>query len=150
MAVQHILKLDERGHRPLLADGKNVANSLLVDGHGSHNSVEFHQYCEERKIVTIRILLYSSHLLEPLDVSCFAPLKKGYGRQAELMLPNKATCTTRLEFLLCFTGTFDVSITEGDIDVALRDAGLVSFEPKAVYFTTTYYGQQYVGVQDTK
>jgi hypothetical protein len=80
MAFQHILKLDERGHRPLLADGKNMVNSLLVDGHGSHNSVELHQYCEERNIVTIRILLHSSHLLDLLDVSCFALLKKEYGR----------------------------------------------------------------------
>jgi len=32
---------------------------------------------------------YLSHLLQPLNVGCFSPLKKAYGRQAENLMRNK-------------------------------------------------------------
>jgi hypothetical protein len=42
---------------------------------------------------------HSSHLLQPLDVGCFAPLKKAYGRQA------KNTEHQSYDFWVTFTGT---------------------------------------------
>jgi hypothetical protein len=53
---------------------------LILDGHESHNSTEFNKYCKDNKIVTLCMPPHSSHLLQPLDVGCFAPLKKAYGR----------------------------------------------------------------------
>jgi hypothetical protein len=32
---------------------------------------------------------HSSHLLQPLDVGCFTPLKVGYGRQAENLMRSR-------------------------------------------------------------
>ncbi|KAF1922946.1 DDE-domain-containing protein, partial [Didymella exigua CBS 183.55] len=69
---------------------------LILDGHESHNLVKFHQYCEEHKIITLCMPPHSSHLLQPLDVGCFAPMKKAYGRQAELLMRNKITHITKL------------------------------------------------------
>ena len=114
--------------------GRTVGNYrlLILDGHESHNSVNFHQYCEEHKIVTLCMPPHSSHLLQPLDVGCFAPLKKAYGRQAELLMRNKITRITKLEFLPCFKAAFDASITESNIQGGFRGAGLVPFNPEAV------------------
>ena len=75
---------------------------------------------------------HSLHLLQPLDVGCFAPLKKAYGRQAELLMRNKITRITKLEFLPCFKAAFDASITESNIKGGFRGAGLVPFNPEAV------------------
>jgi hypothetical protein len=105
---------------------------LILDGHESHNSVNFHQYYEEHKIVTLCMPPHSSHLLQPLDVGCFAPLKKAYGRQAELLMRNKITRITKLEFLPCFKAAFDALITESNIQGGFRGAGLVPFNPEAV------------------
>jgi hypothetical protein len=105
---------------------------LVLDGHESHNSVEFHQYCEEHKIITLRMPPHSSHLLQPLDVGCFAPLKKAYSRQAERMMRNKITRITKLEFLPCFKAAFDASITKRNILGGFRGAGMVPFNPEAV------------------
>jgi hypothetical protein len=52
---------------------------LIVDGHESHNSHEFYKYCEEEKIIVLCMPPHSSHLLQPLDVGCFSPLKRAYG-----------------------------------------------------------------------
>jgi hypothetical protein len=53
---------------------------LILDGYESHNLKEFKKYCEDNKIVTLCMPPHSSHLLQLLDVGCFASLKKAYGR----------------------------------------------------------------------
>lgn len=57
-----------------------AARLLVIDGHESHNSLKFQQYCKDNKIITLCMPPHSSHLLQPLNVGCFAPLKKAYGR----------------------------------------------------------------------
>jgi hypothetical protein len=54
---------------------------LVLDGHGSHATPEFDQYCTENKIITLCIPAHTSHLLQPLNVSCFSPLKRAYGHE---------------------------------------------------------------------
>ncbi|GKU14024.1 unnamed protein product, partial [Fusarium langsethiae] len=54
---------------------------LILDGHESHHSVDFERYCKEHKIITLCMPAHASHLLQPLDVGCFGPLKKAYGRE---------------------------------------------------------------------
>lgn len=56
---------------------------LILDGHESHSSVEFDQYCKEHDIITLCMPPHSSHLLQPLDVGCFGPLKRAYGKEIE-------------------------------------------------------------------
>ncbi|KAF7579474.1 hypothetical protein PtrM4_037140 [Pyrenophora tritici-repentis] len=88
---------------------------LVIDGHESHNSLEFQQYCKENKIITLCMPPHSSHLLQPLDVGCFSPLKKAYGRQAENLMRNKINHITKLKFLPCFIGAFKDAITKSNI-----------------------------------
>ena len=49
---------------------------LTIDGHKSHNLLDFQQYCKENKIITLCMPPHLSHLLQPLNVGCFSPLKK--------------------------------------------------------------------------
>jgi hypothetical protein len=53
---------------------------LILDAHKSHDSLEFQQYCKDNNIVTLCMPSHSSHLLQPLGVGCFAPLKVSYSR----------------------------------------------------------------------
>lgn len=105
---------------------------LILDGHESHNSVKFHQYCEQHKIITLYMPPHSSHLLQPPDVGYFGSLKKGYGRQAELLMRNKVTHISKIEFLPAFKGAFDALITKNNILGGFRGAGLVPFDPEVV------------------
>ena len=105
---------------------------LILDGHESHDSLEFQQYCKDNKIITLCMPPHSSHLLQPLDVGCFAPLKKAYGRQAEDLMRNKITHITKTEFLPCFIAAHNASITKSNIQGGFRGAGLVPHDPEAV------------------
>jgi hypothetical protein len=42
---------------------------LIIDGHESHCSIEFQDYCKENKIITLCMPPHSSHLLQPLELS---------------------------------------------------------------------------------
>lgn len=53
---------------------------LILDGHKSHHSDEFEEYCYQNSIITLCMPPHSSHLLQPLDVGCFGLLKAVYGK----------------------------------------------------------------------
>tara|TARA_R110002003_G_scaffold1844_5_gene23580 strand:+ start:522 stop:1697 length:1176 start_codon:yes stop_codon:yes gene_type:complete len=108
---------------------------LIVDGHDSHITPAFHQYCKENKITTLCTPPHSSHKLQPLDVGCFSPLKTAYGRQAENLMRSRINHITKIEFLPCFKAAFDAAITKNNILGGCRGAGLVPFDPEAVIST---------------
>jgi len=56
---------------------------LIIDGHGSHVTAEFHRFCADNAIILLCLPPYSSHLLQPLDVGCYSVLKRSYGRTVE-------------------------------------------------------------------
>jgi hypothetical protein len=53
---------------------------LILDGHGSHLTPQFDRICAENDIIPLCMPAHSSHLLQALDVGCFAVLKRAYGR----------------------------------------------------------------------
>ena len=57
-----------------------VKRLLILDGHESHHSDGFEQFCKENDIVTLYIPPHSSYLLQPLDVRYFRLLKIAYGK----------------------------------------------------------------------
>ncbi|KAF2187545.1 DDE-domain-containing protein [Zopfia rhizophila CBS 207.26] len=75
---------------------------------------------------------HASHLLQPLDVGCFSPLKDAYGRQVEDLIRNHIYHVTKLEFLPAFKAAYQNSITESNIRAGFQGAGLVPFDPDAV------------------
>jgi hypothetical protein len=105
---------------------------LIIDGHESHDSLEFQQYCKDNKIIALCLPPHSSHLTQPLDVGCFAALKKAYGRQAEILMRNRINHITKTEFLPCFIRAYNAAITSKNIQGGFRGAGLVPFDPDRV------------------
>ena len=75
---------------------------LILDGHKSHKSLKFRQLCKKYKIITLCMPAYLSHLLQPLNIGCFAPLKKAYGRQVKDLMRNYINYIIKLEFLPVF------------------------------------------------
>lgn len=53
---------------------------LILDGHGSHLTMEFINYCDDNKILLIIYPPYSTHSLQLLDVRIFSPLATAYSK----------------------------------------------------------------------
>ncbi|KAH7463260.1 hypothetical protein FOMA001_g18047 [Fusarium oxysporum f. sp. matthiolae] len=105
---------------------------LILDGHESHHSADFQTYCEENNIITLCMPPHSSHLLQPLDLGCFGPLKKAYGREIEQLIRRSITHISKTEFFLAFYAAFQATITKENIKRGFKGAGLVPFDPEYV------------------
>jgi hypothetical protein len=128
LGLQWLKHFDEHSKKRVVGSHR----LLIIDGHKSHESLLFQQHCKENKIITICMPSHSSHLLQPLDVGCFAPLKIAYSRQAENLMRNRITHITKLEFLPCFIRAYNAAITPSNIQGGFRGAGLVPFDPERV------------------
>ena len=105
---------------------------LILDGHDSHVSTDFQLFCKENNIIAICMPAHSSHILQPLDVGCFGPLKKAYGRQIEDLMRAHVTHIAKTDFLSAFHAAFQAAITEKNIKGGFRGAGVVPFDPESV------------------
>jgi hypothetical protein len=54
---------------------------LLLDGHGSHVTMDFIEYCNDNKILLFVLPPHATHTLQPLDVCMFKPLSNAYSTQ---------------------------------------------------------------------
>jgi hypothetical protein len=75
---------------------------------------------------------HSSHLFQPLDVGCFGPLKKAYGREINHLIRRSITHISKTEFLPAFYAAFQATMTENNIKGAFKGAIPVPFNPKSV------------------
>ena len=105
---------------------------LVLDGHESHESAEFQEYCKAHNIITLCLPPHSSHLTQPLDVGCFSPLKKAYGRQIETFIKAHINHITKVEFFLAFKRAYLQAVSVQNAQAGFRGAGLVPFNPEAV------------------
>jgi hypothetical protein len=105
---------------------------LILDGHESHQSTEFRDYCKEKKIIPLYLPPHSSHLLQPLDLACFGPLKQAYGREIERLIRRSVTHVTKTEFLPAFYTAHQAAMTESNIRGGFRGAGIYPFNPENV------------------
>ena len=105
---------------------------LVIDGHESHVSAEFQAFCKEKNIITVSMPPHSSHLLQPLDVGCFGPLKRAYGREIETFIKSLVNHITKAEFLIAFQAAFLKVFTPDNVKAGFRGAGLVPYDPEKV------------------
>jgi hypothetical protein len=118
--------------RHTAARAKGPYRILILDGHESHESIEFQEYCKSHNIITLCLPPHSSHLLQPLDVGCFAVLKRKYGGQIEGFMKAHINHITKVEFLMAFKQAYQQSITVANGQAGFRGAGLIPFLPETV------------------
>jgi hypothetical protein len=75
---------------------------------------------------------HSSYLLQPLDVSCFSPLKRAYSREIESLIRYYINHVTKLKFLPALKAAYSRSFTPVNIQSAFQGASLVLHQPDAV------------------
>ena len=68
----------EHFDRHTIHQTRGIYRLLILDGHTSHISVNFVQYCQDHQIVLLYLPPHSTHYLQPLDVGIFGPLAQSY------------------------------------------------------------------------
>jgi hypothetical protein len=72
---------------------------------------------------------YTSHILQPLDISCFGPLKKVYSSQIEIKIRLGINYITKEEFLPAFLIAYRQVMIARTITSSFRATGLMLFDP---------------------
>ena len=75
---------------------------------------------------------HSSHKLQPLDVGCFGPLKRAYGKEIEGLIRAHVTHVLKEDFLLAFYKAHNAAMTKSNIQSGFRATGLVPYNPDYV------------------
>ena len=80
---------------------------------------------------------HTSHLLQPLDISCYSPLKRAYGRQVEELARQGVYHIDKLDFLIAYTRIRPTIFTQQNIQSGFRATGLVPSCPDRVLSSLT-------------
>jgi hypothetical protein len=105
---------------------------LILDGHGSHATPEFDDYYTQQKIITLYMPSHSSHILQPLDISCFGPLKHAYSQLVLGLGRLGIFHVDKADFLGMYYQTRQSIINKQNITSGFRATGLLPFHPERV------------------
>src|SRR5947207_1398580 len=97
---------------------------LLCDGHDSHISAQFVRYCLDHKIVLFLLPPHSSHILQPLDVGVFGPLKTAMATQLSKLFASEISKLQKVEWVEKYILARAKGITALNIQGGWRGAGL--------------------------
>ena len=81
---------------------KGAWRLLIMDGHGSHHTREFLEYCDAHNIIPFGLPSLTTHLLQPLDVCMFQPLKHWHSEAINKAIQNGDETFSKVEFLAAF------------------------------------------------
>jgi hypothetical protein len=102
---------------------------IVLDGHKSHLSAQFEEFCKEKNIITLCLPTYSSHLTQPLDIDCFSILKQSYSKQFEAFTKTHVNYIAKPEFFIAFKVAHLAIMTTENIKVGFRSVGLLPYDP---------------------
>jgi hypothetical protein len=90
---------------------------LILDGYGSHVTMDFISFCDANKILLMVFSPHATHSMQPLDVVMFAPLSSGYSKEL-------------VYYLHCSQGL--LSVKKGDLFTLFWAAWVSSFKEEMV------------------
>jgi len=105
---------------------------LLMDRYGSHHTKEFIEFCNDNCIVPFGLPPGLTHLLQPLDLVVFQPLKHYHRKAIEVMVRDGVANITKLEFFGCIEEVRRQAFKVTTIKSAFAKAGIHPFNPQPI------------------
>lgn len=102
---------------------------LVCDGHDSHISGSFIAYCIQNKIALLILPPHTSHILQPLDISIFGPLKKRLTAALQPLSQAQLVRIQKIEWLEAYKQARLEACTAQNIKSAWRGSGMIPFNP---------------------
>jgi hypothetical protein len=119
---------------PLSKPAKSSQWRLLIcDNHGSHVTEEFMYEARKNRVYLLYLPPHTSHILQPLDVSVFGPLKRAYHSKISeiISLDDNSTVKKRHFNTIYYTARME-TVNERNIRSGWRETGLVPINPNFV------------------
>ena len=75
---------------------------------------------------------HSSHILQPLNVGCFTPLKQAYKKELRGLADSYIYYINKKAFLATFRAVFNKAFSKDNTLLSFRATGLVLYNPEVV------------------
>jgi hypothetical protein len=98
-----------------------------MDGHGSHISANVIAYCMKHAIDSLTLPPHTSHMLQPLDVSVFASLKRALAKETDAVSRVDYGRIQRVEWIEMYIRAREDAFTSSNIVSGWRASD--RFEP---------------------
>ena len=108
-----------------------IHRMLILDGHGSHTDIDFLWNCFINKVHLVFLPAHSSHVLQPLDLGTFSPLKGRYRSEiAKLSYLDDAAPVKKVRFVKCYDRARSEIFVPRTLKSGLVAAGLFPWNPE--------------------
>jgi hypothetical protein len=107
---------------------------LIVDGHGSHLTQDFIDYCDQKRIILAVSPPHSTQTLQPLDVVCFKPLSSAYASELDDYLQKSPGISplTKGDFFGLFWPAWENTFIEKLIQNSFSATGVSPINPNVI------------------
>lgn len=105
----------------------NKPRLLIADGHSSHITGNMISFCIENNIDLLILPPHCSHMLQPLDVGVFGPMKKYHAYETDRLIRAGISRFQRVEWVTLYQTVRTKALSTDNIRSAWRGAGLVPF-----------------------
>ena len=114
----------------LLATGPVI---LFLDGHGSHIDFELVTIALKHHVILMCLPPHASHILQPLDVTCYGPLKQVWRQTLkDFKTKSGAMHVTKVEFPALLKEVWEKSLLAGHLRNGFKCCGLHPLSNEAV------------------
>jgi hypothetical protein len=124
-----------KDHLAPLLPARDQGNYVLVmyDGHKSHVSLALIQWARENNIILFVLPPHCSHLLQPLDVTCYGPFENAWNAACHMHLRESGgNVVTRYDVCRIACRVYMATLTPSNIQSAFRRCGIHPFNPDVI------------------
>jgi hypothetical protein len=104
---------------------------LILDGHNSHCSYAFVDFCEKHQIVLLCLPSHTTHCLQPCNIGVFGPLASCWKAEVN-KASRKNIAIMKYNLPEIYSQARDRAFTQTTIQSAFRKTGIYPFDPSMI------------------
>ena len=109
---------------------------VFLDGHSSHVGLAMSEFCRKNNIILYCFPPHASHIIQPLDICVYGPLKKIWNKAITNFKEKFNAVMNKSNFFTVFDDAWEtVKIKPQNVTAGFQKAGLVPFNENALDFS---------------
>jgi len=106
---------------------------LILDGHSSHYTLELVKTAAAENVILFCLPPHTTADSQPLDTSCFGPLKKYWNEVCrQYLFDHPGQVVTKFQFSTLFADAWSKGMTIANVTSGFRGTGIYPFSPSMI------------------
>ena len=105
---------------------------LILDGHKSHVSVGLCEWARDNGIIFFFLPPHTSHILQPLDVSCYGPFQRIFNNECHKLMRQTEATLTRYNVCEVACRVYSKALSPENAQSAFRRTGIYPLNKESI------------------